>query len=168
MRWLLAIILTLACSVASADDLIIYRLPGGLAIAVKTDGGKLEVVGVLGTFDNVTVIESNPTVPPPSVSKPTRAVYVYEKDSGATPPQVAGALNTINKQALEAGSGFVADEFEEDTVDGTGQVPDQFKVAREEALKVGLPCLVVLSGDKVVRTVKAPKTARDVEEAVKP
>jgi len=41
-------------------------------------------------------------------------------------------------------------------------------VAREEALKVGLPCLVVLAGDKVVRVVKSPKTAREVEEAVKP
>jgi len=169
MRWFLAIILTLVCSVASADDLMIYRLPGGLTIAVKTGGGKLEVVGVLGTFDSVTVIEStNPTVPPPVTTKPTRAVYVYEKDQGAVPPQVAGALNAINKQALETGSGFVADEFEEDTVDGTGQVPDQFKVAREEALKVGLPCLVVLAGDKVVRVVKSPKTAREVEEAVKP
>ena len=168
MRWLLAIILTLACSVASADDLIIYRLPGGLAIAVKTGGGKLEVVGVLGTFDNVTVIESNPTNPPPVTTKPTRAVYVYEKDQGAVPPQVAGALNAINKQALDAGSGFVAVEFEEDTVDGTGEVPDQFKAAKEAASKAGLPAFVVLSGDQVVRVVKAPKTAREVEEAVKP
>jgi len=146
---------------ASAQQAYLIEIsPDNFVGIVVTSSGKVKFIEAKTM--------TNPTDPPPSVSKPTRAVYVYEKDSGATPQQVAGALNALNKQALETGSGFVADEFEEDTVDGTGQVPDQFKVAREAALKEGLPCLVVLSGDKVVRTVKSPKTAREVEEAVKP
>jgi len=156
----LAFALLFAVEASAQQAYLIEISPDNFVGIVVTSSGKVKFIEAKTM--------TNPTDPPPSTNKPTRAVYLYEKDSGAVPPQVAGALNAINKQALETGSGFVAAEFEDDTVDGTGQVPDQFKVAREEALKVGLPCLVVLSGDKVVRTVKAPKTAREVEEAVKP
>lgn len=70
MRTLLAAILTLA-SVANADDLMIFRLSGGTTIAVKSGGGKFELVGVLGTFDSVTVIEPNVPTPPTPVDEPT-------------------------------------------------------------------------------------------------
>lgn len=164
MRWFFVILVALFTSVVTADDLVVVKLSSGQNVAVRMAGGE---VAVLGLFDSVTVMESDPTIPPPLTTKLTRAIYVYEKDQGAVPPQVAGALNAINKQALRDGSGFVATEFEEDTLDGTGQVPDQFKIAKETASKAGLPCLVVLAGDKIVRVVKAPKTAREVEEAVK-
>jgi hypothetical protein len=61
MRWLLATILILASTAANADDLMVYRLPGGACVAVRIGGGKMELVGL---FDNVTVIESTPVVPP--------------------------------------------------------------------------------------------------------
>jgi hypothetical protein len=159
----LAFALLFAAEASAQQAYLIEISPDNFVGIVVTSSGKVK-------FIEAKTIKTDPTVPPPSVNKPTRAVYVYEKDSGAVPPQVAGALNVLNRQALEAGSGFVADEFEDDTVDGTGQVPDQFKVALETARKPenGLPCLVVLAGDKVIRTVKSPKTARDIEEAVKP
>lgn len=68
MRWLIATILTLACSVASSDDLMVFRLQGGANVAIKTSGGKIELVGL---FDTVTVIESTPTPPPVVVDEPT-------------------------------------------------------------------------------------------------
>lgn len=71
MRWLLATVLTLVCSVVSADDLFIYRLSGGTTIAVKSGDGKFELVGVLGTFDSVTVIEPSVPTPPQPVDEPT-------------------------------------------------------------------------------------------------
>lgn len=150
----------LSVEAAGQQAYLIEISPDNFVGIVVTSSGKVKFIEAKTM--------ANPTDPPPSTNKPTRAVYVYEKDQGPVPPQVAGALNGINKQALETGSGFVADEFEEDTVDGTGQVPDQFKVAKEAATKDGLPCLVVLSGDRVIRVVKAPKTAKDIEEAVKP
>ena len=72
MRWLLATVLTLASAGEfAADDLMIYRLSGGTTIAVKSGGGKFELVGVLGTFDTVTVIEPSVPTPPQPVDEPT-------------------------------------------------------------------------------------------------
>ena len=51
--------------------------------------------------------------------------------------------------------------------DGSDEIPDQYKAALLEAKSVGLPALVVLSGDKVVRSVKDPRTESAVMEAVK-
>jgi hypothetical protein len=58
-----------------ADDLMIFRLDGGTAIAIKISGGNAELVGVLGTFKDpfsVTVVDQ--TIPPPPpvvVDEPT-------------------------------------------------------------------------------------------------
>jgi hypothetical protein len=73
MRWLLATILTLASAASSlADDLMIFRLQGGTTVAIKTSSGKMELVGVLGVFDTVTVIEPGvPTPPVVPVDEPT-------------------------------------------------------------------------------------------------
>jgi len=92
----------------------------------------------------------------------TAATYVYEKDETAVPSPVMAALNTLNKQ------GIVATLFEEDTTDGTGDTPEQAKVPLAAAKAAGLPALVVTAGEKVVRTVKDPKTAEAVLEAAKP
>lgn len=100
----------------------------------------------------------------PSISAPskvTAAVYTYEKNDGGIPPPVSAAINTLNRQ------GIVATHDEVDTTDGDDQVPDQYKVSRPAAVAAGLPALVVMAGDKVLRTVKAPKTEVEVLEAAR-
>ena len=97
----------------------------------------------------------------PSKSKVDRVTYVYEKDDTIIPRPVSLALVKLNEQ------GIVATEFEIDTVNGTGEVPAQYVTAKQAGKDAGLPCLVVQSGDKVVRTAKAPATEADVMEAIK-
>lgn len=94
-------------------------------------------------------------------SKVTAATYVYEKDAGTPPPGVLAGLSTLNAQ------GIIATTFEEDTTDGTGETPAQYKLAKEEATKAGLPALVIQAGDKVIRVIKAPATDSHVLEAIK-
>jgi hypothetical protein len=96
-------------------------------------------------------------------AKVTAVVYVYEKDQSAIPPPVQAALNTINRD----GRGIVATLHEVDATDGDDQIPDQYKVPVAAAKEVGLPALVVTAADKVLRTVKDPKTEADVLEAAK-
>lgn len=100
----------------------------------------------------------------PSIVAPeqvTAATYVYEKDNGGVPSAVHAALAELNSKGLRATT------FEEDTTDGSGEVPSQYRVALAAAREAGLPALVVLAGDKVLRTVKAPKTFEQVTEAAK-
>ena len=106
----------------------------------------------------------NPAPNPPNPSKVTRVTFIYEKDTHHVPRPVAFALQRINAES--AGS-VVATEFEKDTRDGAGQVPDQYAVALEAARKVGLPALVVQAGNSVVRVVKSPTTEQAVLEASK-
>lgn len=102
------------------------------------------------------------SVLPSIVSTPVSAVtYVYEKDDNAIPNGVQAALNKLNRERQ-----IVATPYEDDNEDGTGEVPEQYKLAYEAAKQAGLPALVVVAGDKVVRLVKAPKTDAEVLEAV--
>ena len=158
MKWLLALFLTFVASAAQADNLIVLKLSGGQVIALRTGDSGLDIIGV---FDSVTVLDSDPIVPPPLTNEVTAVVYVYEKDNNAVPLQVAKALQDIN-----AAGGAVASDFEEDTVDGDGQVPDQYKVALDAARKAGLPALVTLKGQTVYKVVKAPKATAPVMEAM--
>lgn len=96
----------------------------------------------------------------PSVQA-TAATYVYEKDDGSVPPPVLAALNRLNRERKLA-----ATAFEDDTLDGQGQVPDQYQVPLAAAQEAGLPALVVTGGDKVLNVVKDPKTEEAVMEAV--
>lgn len=101
-----------------------------------------------------------PDVPPaPTVA--TAATYVYEKDQTAVPSDVQLGLNKLNRERK-----IVATLFEEDTIDGDGDVPDQYKVPLAAAQQAGLPSLVVTNGATVVRVVKAPTTEQQVLEAV--
>lgn len=69
MRWLFAVLLTLAGVSAQADNLIVLKLSGGQVIAAKTGSDGFNVLGVFGS---VVVIESGPTPPPPTpVDEPT-------------------------------------------------------------------------------------------------
>lgn len=91
--------------------------------------------------------------------KPTAVTYVYEKDDSVVPSPVAAALDKLNRQ------GIMATRDEVDTTDGTDPVPDQYKVSRPAAVAAGLPSLVVMAGDKVLRVVKSPTTEAQVMEA---
>jgi len=94
-------------------------------------------------------------------AKPTAATYVYEKDEGAVPPTVLKGLNTLNRQNITATA------FDDDTTDGSGDTPEQYKLPLAAAKEAGLPCLVVMGGDRVRKVVKAPTTEQQVTEAVR-
>lgn len=87
----------------------------------------------------------------------TAAVYVYEKDSRPVPAAVTVGINRLNRERK-----IVATLLEDDTTDGTGEVPAQYRPALEAARRAGLPALVALSGSTVLRVVKAPATEADV------
>jgi hypothetical protein len=111
---------------------------------------------------NLPNIQFPPTVVSPSPTEPaTSATYVYEKDSTSIPAEVLAGLNRLNREKK-----LIATPFEEDTLDGAGQTPDQYKVPLAAAQSAGLPALVVTSGEKVLAVVKDPKTEAQVMEAV--
>jgi hypothetical protein len=93
--------------------------------------------------------------------KATAATYTLDDKQHSVPPPVSAALNKLNRQ------GILATVDEVDTTDGSSDVPDQYKVSRPAAIAAGLPALVVMSGEKVLRTVKDPRTEEAVMEAVK-
>jgi hypothetical protein len=97
----------------------------------------------------------------PGLSKPTAVTYTIDDKQNSVPPPVSAALNKLNRQ------GILATVDEVDTTDGSSDVPDQYKVSRPAAIAAGLPALVVMSGEKVLRTVKDPRTEEAVLEAVK-
>lgn len=95
--------------------------------------------------------------------RPDAAVYVYERNSGGVPSGVSagiGYLNTLEPPILATTLVVTA-------TDGTGDVPEQYKVPFAAAKEAGIPALVVTAKNKVVRTVKSPVTKTQVLEAVK-
>lgn len=97
---------------------------------------------------------------PTLVTKATAATYTYDDKAHVAPAAVRAALNTLNRR------GIIATEDEVDTLDSTGAVPDQYKVSRPAAVAAGLPALVVMGGERVLKVVKDPKTEEDVLKAV--
>lgn len=91
-------------------------------------------------------------------AKVDRVTYVHNKKD-VLPSGVMAALNELNAK------GILATSFPDDTTDGNGEVPDQYKIALPAAKASGIPSLVVQAGDKVLRTVKAPTTKAQVLEA---
>jgi hypothetical protein len=110
-----------------------------------------------------TLPPDDPSQPPDPNRKPTRVTFVWEKDLGAVPQGVASAL-----QAANAAGSVVASDFEQDTVNGSGSTPTQYRVALEAAKQAGIPALVVEFDSGPPRVVKGAKTAADVQEAMKP
>lgn len=100
---------------------------------------------------------------PTPATKATAVTFVFEKDSHVVPSPVLAALNRLNRERA-----IIATVFEQDTKDGTGDVPEQYKAALDAAKAAGLPALVVLNGKDVLRVVKDPKTEAQVLEAVGP
>lgn len=91
--------------------------------------------------------------------KPDAFTYFYEKDQGEVPAAIAAALDTLNTK------GVLASKFDQDTVDGGGEVPEQYKVPLEAAKKVGLPAGVSSRGKKVVKATKSPTPEQILEVA---
>jgi hypothetical protein len=100
-------------------------------------------------------------VAPVAPAAATAAVYVYEKGETPVPAGVSVGLNQLNRERH-----VVATLFEQDTTDGGGEVPDQYRPAVDAAKAKGLPSLVVLSGSTVLSIVKAPTTAEEIVRAV--
>jgi hypothetical protein len=115
------------------------------------------------------VVDPPPVIEPPKppvvepTTKATAATYVYEKDSGGVPAAVMSGLNKVNRESKYT---ITAGVCEDDPDDGTGDVPEQFKLPLKAAREAGLPALVVTAGDVVLKIVKAPKTEAEVTEAV--
>lgn len=97
-----------------------------------------------------------PTIAP---SKVTQVTYVYEQRDGSPPPAVQAALAELNKGDI------VASPIDKDALDGTDQVPEQYKIAIAAAKT--LPSLVVQAGETVKRVVEKPTTYEQVMEAAK-
>lgn len=89
---------------------------------------------------------------PAVISKPTAAVYVYEKDATQIHPSILAALDRINRER-----NIPATLFEVDTTDGTGETPEQYKTAVAAAKNATLPAFVILSGTTVISAESAPK-----------
>lgn len=106
------------------------------------------------------ILSRAPGVLLPRVSA-TAAVYVYEKSDTAIPAGVTAGIDRLNRDRK-----IVATMLEDDTVDGTGDIPEQYKPAIEAARKSSMPALVVLAGKTVIRVVASPKTEQDVLGAV--
>ena len=155
MRYAIPLILAFATT-AAADDLILLELSGGQTIAVKMAAGE---VTVLGVFQTVTTISPEN---PPQPRTVTQVVYCFEKNQTPIYPGVAEALTELNKRGIKA------TEFERDTTDGDGQVPDQYKAARQAALDSGLPALVVEYSDGGLVVVDDPRDADEIIDAVIP
>lgn len=101
-----------------------------------------------------------PATPPADPTKATAVTYVYEKDHTAVPNAVLAAFDKLNRQNI------LANPFEQDTVDGSGEVPSQYAAALPAAKAAGLPALVVTAGSTVLKVVRDPKTEQQVFEAV--
>jgi len=99
-----------------------------------------------------------PDDPPPNTT-PDQAVYIYEKDDGAIPAGVLGALAELNE-----GGKIQAVPFEMNQRDGDGDVPERYAVAYAASLKFQRPCLVLVSGDKT--RVVSVESYEDVKKAV--
>ncbi len=118
------------------------------------------VVGAVGSRCDFTPGPEVPVVVEPAKPKADRVVYVYEQRDGSIPSAIAAGLDKLNRQGIEA------TPFEDDSTDGDNDVPDQYRVPLKAATDAGLPVLVVLAGDEVLKVVKV-QTAEQVTEAIK-
>lgn len=103
-----------------------------------------------------------PSPGPTNPAKLTQLVLVYEKDQSTISPAIRAAFHKVNVD----GSGVVASVLEVDSTNGGGSIPKQYAAAVKAARDAGLPALVAVAGDVVVRTVKNPTTEAHVTEAL--
>lgn len=117
----------------------------------------LIVLGLL-KFDLGSLFNLSPLDKPSTV---TAAVYVYEKDAGPVPSGVYAGIEKLNRE-----KNILASLFEDDTVDGNGETPEQYKPALDAAKAKSIPSLVVLSGTTAINVVEKPQTETDILEAI--
>lgn len=128
---------------------------------MKDNGWMPIVLAVLGAL---LLFGGKLNIPWPDIISPTKATaatYVYEKDDTEIPSPVVAALNKLNRER-----GIIATTFEQDTLDGTGETPEQYKVPLAAAKESGLPSFVVTADKVVLKVVKDPKTDVQILEAV--
>lgn len=99
------------------------------------------------------------TLPTPTTV--TAAVYVYEKDDGPVPTGVYSGIEKLNRE-----KNILASLFEDDTVDGNDETPEQYKPALDAAKAKSIPSLVVLSGTTAIAVVEKPQTEQEILEAI--
>ena len=100
---------------------------------------------------------------PPPTTKVDRVTYVYERTQRPVPRGVSAALREIN----DTNESIIAAGVDKDIRTGDLKTPKQYEIAIEAAKKVGIPALVVQSGDSILKVVKDPKTKEEVLEAIK-
>lgn len=132
---------------------------GGAAVDMA-----VHVVTILGAAPPIAPPEPPPDPTRPPSTRPTAAVYIYEKDRHSPPRAVQAALDKINRDGV---SGVVGSLHEQDATTGDGQVPAQYRTQLQAARAAGLPALVVSAGDQVLRVIRDPQTEADVMEAVR-
>lgn len=128
---------------------------GWLAVLTLIVGGQL--LAPLVKWDGKITIGWPSIVAP--AAKVTAATYFFP-NRGSVPPQIQAGISELNSQ------GIVATTHEEGTTNAAGQVPKQHEKSYPEALKAGLPCLVVIRSDGSLRVVKVT-TKAEVLEACK-
>lgn len=144
---------------ADIDPELIAEI-GGLVVKlvdrypVSSGSAAVDVSG-LATPPDAPPVDTNP-------ERIDRATYIYEKDQNNIPRPVSFALQRLNNEYKDV----IATEMEEDSTDGDGQVPDQYRIALEAARKAGLPALVIQAKLKVIKVLKDPKSEAEVMDAV--
>lgn len=143
----------------SAAKRLAPKLPSCNPLTVKVELPLWKVAVLVGLFWSV----SGGGLPdwklpgwnlPAFVTKASEATYVWDKSQGGVPPAVMSGLNKLNTER-----NILATQFEQPD---SGNIPDQYAVAFEAAKKNGLPSLVALAGQRVLKVTKDPRT----EEAV--
>ena len=97
----------------------------------------------------------------PTLKNPTAGHYVYEKDETQVPAGVQSAMNRYQTEL-----GLQASVVDIHVVDGDGQTPEQYATAFPAAKEHGLPCLVILASDEVLKIIADPRTEEQAMEAV--
>ena len=146
---------------ADIDPQLIAEI-GGLVVKL-VDRYPVSAGSLVVDVGGAVTVPVDPNVPPVDpTTRIDRVTYVYEKDQNIAPKPVSFALQRLNTEY----ENVIATEFEEDTVDGDGDIPDQYKIALDAARKAGLPALVIQAGSRVVKVVKAPTTEAQVMDEV--
>lgn len=156
---LLSLALLMCGSSAFAQTAIIFEVSEGKYVGLVTTptGQQFALTNVI-----ITKLKVVPDKPPVNPTRIDRVTFVYEKDDADVPKPVSFALDRLNKEYKDV----IATSFEEDTLDGDDEIPDQYKIALAAAQKVGLPALVIQAGATVVRVLKDPKTEAEVMNEV--
>lgn len=156
---LLMISLLLSSSTAFAQTAIIFEISEGKYVGIVTTptGQQFALTNIV-----ITKLKVVPDKPPATPMRIDRVTYVYEQRDNNVPGPVSFALDRLNKEYKDV----IATSFEEDTLDGDDEVPDQYKIALAAAQNVGLPALVIQAGTTVVRVLKDPKTEAEVMNEV--